>query len=287
MDETGRHRPDLHFESAVVTGASSGIGAAFARALAARGTRELLLVARSKPRLEALAGELERAHGARAPVFECDLTRAEERSRLAMRLAQSPPDLLVNNAGFGLYGPFAELPLESQLAMLEVNVLALVQLSHAYVRAALARGGGTLVQVASTAGSVPMPYEAVYASSKSFVIHFGEALWEEMRGTPVRVLTLCPGFTETDFARTAGLPERVVLQHGVTPDAVVRTALRALARRDPSVVHGASTGVAGWLGRVAPRRVALRVVGAWMRRGLAERPRKPSDPPAIDSPGGI
>ena len=261
-----------HYTSAVVTGASSGIGAAFARALAAHGTRHLTLVARSQAGLEALSAELERAHDVEARVFVCDLSQDEGSARLAVHLSRAAPELLVNNAGFALYNPFVELGADAQLAMLDVNVRAMVRLSHAFVRAALARGGGTLVQVASGAAYAPVPHLAVYAASKSFVLHFGEALWEELRGTPVRVLVVCPGFTETNFARRASLPERVVLPHGVTPDAVVEAALRALDGGAPTMVHGARTRLAAWLGRVAPRALTLRVVGAWMRRGLPARP---------------
>jgi short-subunit dehydrogenase len=264
--------------SALVTGASSGIGAALARQLAASGTRQLDLVARSGAALEALAAELGARHGVTARAVVCDLSHPDDTAALAARLAAAPPDLLVNNAGFGLYGGFADLPLEPQLAMLEVNVRALVHLSHVYVRAARARGRGSLVLVASTAGFVPMPFEAVYAASKSFVLHLGEALWEELRGTPVRVLTVCPGFTETDFAHVAGLPDRVVLQHGVSPEAVARTTVGALQRRGPSVVHGRSTQVAGALGRAVPRRLLLRILGSWMRRGLGSGTPRPGAP---------
>jgi hypothetical protein len=255
------------YTSAIVTGASSGIGAAFARALAREGTH-LVLVARRAERLQSLARELSRSHGVDVEPLPLDLSRAEASSSLAARIEARPPDLLVNNAGFARYGAFTDLPLGPQLELVDVNVRALVELSHAFVRGARARGRGALVQVASTAGYVPVPYEAVYAASKCFVLHFGEALWEELRGTGVRVLTLCPGFTETEFAGVAGLPPKVVLQHGITPEAVVETALAALQRGSPTVVHGQGTKLAGALGRVAPRRLVLRLVGAWMRRGL-------------------
>ena len=210
-ERSARARRTPRYASAIVTGASSGIGAAFARALAREGTA-LVLVARRAERLQSLARELTFAHGVDVEPLPLDLARAEATAALAARIDARPPELLVNNAGFACYGAFADLPVGPQLAVVDVNVRALVALSHTFVRAARARGHGALVQVASTAGYAPMPYEAVYAASKGFVIHFGEALWEELRGTGVRVLTLCPGFTETEFAGVAGLPPKVVLQ---------------------------------------------------------------------------
>jgi short-subunit dehydrogenase len=259
------------WQSAVVTGASAGIGAAMARALAAQGTRHLLLVARRADRLESLAAELERVEGTRAEVVVGDLTRAADTQALAQRVAAEAPDLFVANAGAGRYGTFDALPIAPQLASIDLNVRALVELSHAYVRAARVRGRGALLLVASTAGCAPVPYEAVYAASKTFVLHFGEALHEELRGSGVEVRTLCPGFTETEFASVAGLPSDVVLQHGVRAEDVARTGLQAFRRRAPVVWHGRRTRLAGLLGRVAPRALVVRVVGRWMRRGLTER----------------
>ncbi len=259
----------LKFEFAVVTGASSGIGAALARQLAAAGTRELLLVARRRERLEAMASELERA-GTTVAFEVADLTCADDVRRIAALLADRPPDLLVNNAGNGLYGPFVALDREAQLAMIDLNVRALVALSHAYLAVALPRGRGALLQVASTAGMAPIPYEAVYAATKSFVVNFSEALAEEVRDTPLQIVTLCPGFTETEFLQAAGLPDSVVMQRGTTADAVARTALAALARPGSrTVVHGRATQIAGTLGRIAPRAWVVRGIGAWMRRGQA------------------
>ena len=259
------------FAYAIVTGASSGIGAALARRLAAAGTRELLLIARRRERLETLAAELRRSTDS-IQIEVADLTQPEDVRRVAARIAARPPDLLVNNAGVGLYGTFDGLELEAQLAMIDLNVRALVALSHAYVAVVRQRGHGTLLQVASTAGFVPIPYEAVYAATKSFVIQFSEALAEELRDTPLRVVTLCPGFTETEFLQTAGLPDRVVLQRGTSADAVAATALAALGRSGSRIaVHGASSRIAAALAHVAPRFWVVRGVGAWMRRGITHR----------------
>jgi len=264
-------RRQQSYPDALVTGASSGIGAAFARLLAARGTQRLVLVARRAERLEELAAELRRDHATAVEVHVADLTQPAAVAAVAARIAASPPDLLVNNAGTGQYGAFATLPLAAQLAALDLNVRALVHLSHTYVQVGLRRGHGALLQVASVAGCAPVPYEAVYAASKSFVIHFGEALSEELRGTGVRVRVLCPGFTETEFATAAGLPDVVIVQHGVGADEVAATGLAALERDAPTTVHGRRATIVGNFGRVAPRRLVLRVVGRWMRRGLTVR----------------
>jgi short-subunit dehydrogenase len=261
-----------NYPDAWVTGASSGIGAAFARALAARGSRRLVLVARRTDRLEALARELRARAGLEVVVRSADLTRTEAVDALAAALASSPPDLLVNNAGAGLYGAFTSLEAQPQLATLDLNIRALVHLSHAYLRACAARNHGDLLLVASGAGFAPVPYEAVYAASKSFVVHFGEAVHEELRGTGVRVRVLCPGFTETEFAAAAGLPAAVHLQHGIRAEDVVDTGFAALAGGAPTVLHGRGTHWAATLGRIGPRRLVLRAVGTWMRRGLTAPP---------------
>jgi hypothetical protein len=259
----------MSFGSALITGASSGIGAALARRLVAAGTRELCLVARRRERLEQLAAELA---GASAQIEVADLTRPADVGRLAARIRAQPPDLLVNNAGAGLYGRFEELDCAAQLGTIDLNVRALVELTHAYIGAVRARDHGTVLQVASTAGFAPIPYEAVYAATKSFVIAFSEALAEELRATRLRIVTLCPGFTETEFLDAAGLPDRVVLQRGTSADEVAATALAALAGSGSrTIVHGAATRVAAALGRAAPRAWVVRGVGAWMRRGIAPR----------------
>jgi short-subunit dehydrogenase len=257
------------FESACVTGASSGIGAAFARALAARGTRSLDLVARRTDRLEALATELRPQLDA-CRVTPCDLTDAGSVRALAARLEADPPDLLVNNAGVGAYGPFAVLDRQRLLDCVDVNVRAIVELSHAYVRGALPHRRGTLVLVASTVGYAPVPFGAVYAATKAFTLHLGEALWEELRGTGVRVLVVAPGFTRTEFNATASLPRDAVWGKFAEPEAVVAATFAMLGRPRPAFVHGFWNSVGGYLGRALPRRTVLRAVGNWMRRGFVD-----------------
>ena len=255
------------FESVLVTGASSGIGAAFARRLATCGTRRMTLVGRDAERLQALAAEL-RQKGVQSTVWTGDLTVLEEVAVLATHIASEPPDLLVNNAGAGHYGAFVDLDAAPQLATIDLNVRALVALSHAYARAASPRGRGALLLVASTAGFFPVPYEAVYAATKSFVILFGEALAEELRTSGVVVRTLCPGFTATEFALRAALPKSVVVGPTADADTVAAAGIAAFGAREVTVVRGRPLQVAAALGRRLPYGMLRRVAGWWMRRGL-------------------
>jgi short-subunit dehydrogenase len=257
----------VRFESALVTGASSGIGAAFARRLATCGTRRMTLAGRDPERLHALAAELRRT-GVQPAVWTGDLTVPEDVAALAAHIAAAPPDLLVNNAGAGHYGAFVDLEAAPQLATIDLNVRALVALSHAYARAAGARQRGALLLVASTAGFFPVPYESVYAATKSFVILFGEALAEELRTRGVLVRTLCPGFTATEFAPRAALPQRVIVGPTADADAVARAGIAAFDGREVTVVRGRSMQVAAALGRRLPYGAVRRLAGWWMRRGL-------------------
>jgi len=254
------------YDAVYVTGASSGIGAAFARVLAGRGTRRMLLAGRDAGRLQALAGELQ-GRGVQVETLAGDLTHGDALAALVERVRSAPPDLLVNNAGAGLYGRFAALPLAPQLESIDLNVRALVALSHGYA-VATKRRPGALLLVASTAGFFPLPYEAVYAATKSFVIQFGEALAEESRGTPLVVRTVCPGFTATEFAARAGLPQAVTPRPGAAAAAVAETGLRAFEGSRVTVAHGAVMALAGGLAGLVPRAVARRAAGWWMRRGL-------------------
>lgn len=253
------------YETACVTGASSGIGAAFARALAGRGTRRMLLTGRDAARLQALAAEL-RAHSVEAEILAGDLANSDGLDALLARLREDPPELLINNAGAGVYGAFASQPLAAQLESIDLNVRALVALSHTYAAARRGRPGALLL-VASTAGFFPLPYEAVYGATKSFVIQFGEALAEEWRGTTMVVRTLCPGFTATQFAVRAGLPRRVTGPGAAAGD-VAMTGLRALDGARVTVAHGAMMTWAAALSGWVPRALARRAAGRWMRRGL-------------------
>ncbi len=200
------------YRSALVTGASSGIGASCARLLAAAGT-DLVVVARRAGRLEELAARLADEHKVSVEVLAADLGRPDARAAVEERLADPgrPVELLVNNAGFGAAGSFASLPVESAQSQILLNVLALTRLAHAVLPEMLDRGHGGILNVSSMAGFVLSPGSATYAATKAFVTSFSESLHTEVRSRGVHVTALCPGFTRTEFhaansVATAGVP---------------------------------------------------------------------------------
>ncbi len=221
---------DFAGKTVLVTGASMGIGAVFARELARIGARPVL-VARSKDKLDELAKELEGAH-----VIAEDLGKPGAARRVfdAVTALGLDVDVLINNAGFGLHGPFAELSIDTQRESIELNVTALVELTHVFLPMLERRQGG-VIQVASTAAFQPVPYLAVYAASKAFVLSFSEALWDEYRGRGVRVLALCPGATDSAFFARSG--EGAALGKKAAPEDVVRLGLEAF--RAQSRLRGA------------------------------------------------
>jgi short-subunit dehydrogenase len=229
-------------KTALVTGASSGIGAAFARELARRGMN-LILVARSAGALEALANELSTAHKIRADVLPFDLGQenAAQAVKHAVEQRGLAVDMLVNNAGFATHGRFEELESGRDHQQIMVNVTALVDLSRAFVPQLLARRG-SLINVASTVAYQPTPYMAVYGASKAFVTSFSVALAEEYRGRGLRVLALCPGATETGFFEVVG-GDSVAMGAKRSSAQVVSTALRALERGKSVVIDGSPATV--------------------------------------------
>lgn len=241
-------------KTALITGASYGIGAAFARRLAAAGAH-LIITARSRDRLDALAAELRAQHGNNVTVIENDLARPtapqelfDETERRGLAI-----DLLVNNAGFGAAGDFADLPLTRQLEMIQVNVTALVALSHLYLQPMIRRRAGAIIQLASTASFQGVPYMAVYAATKAFILNFGEGLWGEAQGYGVRVLTLCPGATATHFQAVAGTARLRDPQKMQTPEEVVEVGLRALAAGRSVAVSGFGNRLMVFAERFLPR----------------------------------
>jgi uncharacterized protein len=223
-------------ERALITGASAGLGAAFARQLADRGVL-LTLVARRGDRLE----ELARALPVEVEVLTADLRSAASVDIIADRLAATdqPIDLLVNNAGFGAYGPFVDLPADRQLDMVDLNVTALVQLSHAAAGQLVPRGGGGIINVGSTAAYQPDPFGAVYGATKAFVRSFTEAIHEELRDRGVHVMLLSPGFTETEFQEVAAVADSAMPGPlRMTADQVVAEALRDFGRGRPVCIPG-------------------------------------------------
>lgn len=246
---------------AVVTGASSGIGAAFARALASGG-RPVLLVARSKEALEALAASLNEERSGTAGVLVADLGTPEGRDALwsATEGAGREVSLLVNNAGFGLNGPEADLALERVRALLELNVLATAELTHRFLVAMRARRAGAILNVASTAAFYPTPYFSVYGASKAFVLNFTHALHEEARRDGVTVTCLVPGYTKTNFhavARMKGAEATPFPE--MTAEAVARVGLDALRKRKAFVVTHPLDRL--WIasGKLVPRWVPAKI----------------------------
>jgi short-subunit dehydrogenase len=262
--------------TALVTGASSGIGLAFARRLAQDGYR-LILVARRAERLEALAKEFGEQYGAGFEVFPADLTRPEELLAVEERIAGEPTlEVLVNNAGFGTVGSFAELDPDGEESEIRLNVIALVRLARAALPGLLARGRGAIVNVSSMAGFSPSPWMATYAATKAFVTTFTEGIHDEVEGSGVKVQALCPGFTRTEFqevahANTEDLPSFAWQE----PEAVVEASLAGLERGTLVVVPGVGNQALATVTSLLPRSWTRRVVGASMKRTL--RRAEPAD----------
>jgi hypothetical protein len=257
---------------ALVTGASSGIGAAFAERLA-QAHSDLVLVARSGERLAALAERLQAAHGVRATVLAADLSQAADRDAVAAQIAADPEiDLLVNNAGFGTIGRFAALPVERELDEIAVNLVTVVRLTRAALPGMLARGHGGIINVSSMSAFQPGPYNATYAATKAYLNSFTLALSAELRGTGVRVQALCPGFTRTEFQAREGLDaSRVPSFAWMSAEQVVDASLAALRRGRVVCVPGWANRFTAWLARVAPTPLVLALTERGGRRLLLDR----------------
>ena len=252
---------------ALVTGASSGLGEAFARALAASG-HDLVLVARTGSALEELAADLEKGHRAKAEVLVADLAAPDGVGAVETRIVKGAAvDTVVNCAGFGHYGPFVERPLGEEQGQVLVNVLALVTLSHAALRTMVPRRAGALLNVASVAGFAPTPGGATYSATKAFVLSFTEALHDEVAAAGVHVSVVCPGFTRTDFQRRAGVAASGIPAAAWSePARVVEAALGALARNRAVCVPGIVNTVAAAAPRFGPRGLVRRISSAVMQR---------------------
>ena len=249
----------------LITGASSGIGAAFARKIAKRG-RNVLLVARSEDKLIALCNELGRVSGIRAQYVVMDLTEADAAVRLVdeTRKRELTIDMLVNNAGFGSMGDFAKLDLATELEIIELNVKSLVELTHRFLQPMREQRHGTIINVASTAAFQGVPFMATYAATKAFVLSFSEALSEENRPHGIRVLALCPGVTDTNFFAASKI-DRPPMRTVQTPEEVVDVALRGLARGKNVVISGWANWFVVEAERVVPRSVVTKVAAKALR----------------------
>ncbi|HEY0006607.1 MAG TPA: SDR family oxidoreductase [Pyrinomonadaceae bacterium] len=252
-------------KTTLITGASSGIGEAFARRLAAEGDN-LLLVARTENRLAALCNELGRAHNINAQYVAMDLGGAGAGRKLfeEARGRGLEVELLINNAGFGSMGEFMAEEIERQLQMIDLNIKALVELTYLFLGPMRERKSGAIINVASTAAFQPVPFMATYAATKAFVLSFSEALWEENRAAGVHVMALCPGVTETNFFNAAGI-ERPGMRAVQTPEEVVQTALSGLKRRKSHIISGWANFLMIEAERLVPRALVLRAAGAAIR----------------------
>jgi short-subunit dehydrogenase len=259
-------RRDLTGKTALVTGASSGIGEAIARQLAARGA-DVILVARRRDKLEALAGAIRAGHGVRADVVAMDLGEAGSAERLfeATEGAGRGVDVLVNNAGFGVHDRFADIAWARTASQLQLNIVSLTELTHRFVRAMLERRRGWILNVASVGAYMPVPSYATYAAGKAYVRNFTEALAFELRGTPVHVCCLNPGATATEFMDVAG---HEIPSFGsfalMSAERCARIGLRALFAGRRNVVAGWSNGFAMFLMRFLPRRAMTRAAALFM-----------------------
>ncbi len=262
--------PGSQFRRALVTGATSGIGAAFADILPA--TTDLLLTARNEEKLADTARRLSR-EGRAVEIIAADLANEDDIARVVSRADAFGIDLLINNAGIGRVGRIVDNPAKAERDTAAVNVLAVVLLTRGLLPGMIARArstasrGGVIV-VASTAAFAPVPYFATYAASKAFDLSFAEALGEEMRGEPIDVLALCPGATRTNFGRRAG--STVMEAPGAAdPRTVARQALRALGRQRIKVTGGLSE--AAFSPFLLPRRLITFGLGALMHIAAATR----------------
>jgi short-subunit dehydrogenase len=246
---SGRH--------ALVTGASSGLGADFARELAGRGAG-LTLVARREDRLRALQRELA-AHGADVEVVALDLNDAGAPDQLlrATEAGRRPVDVLVNNAGFGLYGPFSKLDWERERAMLELDMIVPVHLTKLFLPGMLERRSGWVLNIASIGAYQPSPLYASYSAAKSFILNFTEALSYELRGSGVVATALSPGIVATEFLQVSGQQatryQRLAMMDSPT---VARIGVEAMLKGRPSLVPGRLNAASVWSNRLLPRRVS-------------------------------
>ncbi|MFG1396812.1 SDR family NAD(P)-dependent oxidoreductase [Roseixanthobacter pseudopolyaromaticivorans] len=244
---------------ALVTGGSGGIGLEFARLLARDGFA-LILVARDAARLEDAARDLRAAGAVEVQVRVADLSDSAAVKMLAAEIARTELDVLVNNAGFGSYGPFVDADVSAMAGMIATNIAALTVLTHAALPGMLARGQGRIVQLASTAAFAPGPFAAVYAASKAYVLSFSEALSEELSETQIAVTALCPGPTHTGFAARAGMGATRVFR-GPVADArtVAEAGYRAMLAGKRVEVVGFANRLMTFAVRLAPRRFIARV----------------------------
>lgn len=273
---------------AVVTGASSGIGAAFARLLAARGMH-LVLVARRRDRLEEMAKELHTHHGTLCDVLPFDLTEPNAVRDLVEEIdnRQRTIELLVNNAGFAVVGEVTDADVDEVVDMVTLNVSAVTELTYRLLPGMLERGHGAVVNLSSVAGLQPVAYMAGYAASKAYVLHFSEALWAELRESGVTVMGLCPGATESEFFEVAGVKGWLKKQRSHSPETVVRKALKALEKNRPFTIIGFWNRFRALLVRVATRKRVVIETLKYFRPRKSKQKGAPAEATAKQEPQSV
>jgi len=251
---------------ALITGASSGIGAAFARRLAFQGY-DLILVARRRQRLARLADELHKQFGVNVEVLVVDLTDTGDVGRVERHIAELRPlDILVNNAGFGIPARFAETQVDRHLAMIQVHVLASVRFSRAALPGMLARGQGAIINVSSIGAFIPKAGDVTYCATKAYLVTFSEALQAELRGTGVRIQALCPGFTRTEFLDNPEyekdqIKTRIPKVLWMSTEEVVERSLAALGQGRVACVPGFKNRLIVALARAGVTNLLLKIFG--------------------------
>src|SRR6516165_4467050 len=280
---------DFAKTTSLVTGASSGLGAEFARQLAARGS-DLVLVARSADRLAALADELRLRHRVAVTTLPADLSLADEVGRVVSATATTEVGVLVNSAGFGTYGTFADLDAGREHDEVMVNAMAAVDLAHAVLPGMLARRRGGIITIASSIAFQPSPRQAVYGATKAFALAFSEALWAETRGSGVRILALCPGPVATGFFASLGdqAATSIIYRHTADPADIVKAGLRGFDRDAMTVIPGLRTRMLAQGHRFLPRTVMARMTGKMLapaEKHTTTDSKPAATPPAPDARG--
>jgi short-subunit dehydrogenase len=258
---------DLRGKTALITGASSGLGAEFARQFAGLGC-SLILVARRMDRLQEIQAEISGRYNIPSECVGMDLAKEGAPLRLYTQLKESGQevDVLVNNAGFGLYGDFLETPWERIQQMLQIDILTLTQLTHLFAGEMVKRNSGYIMLIGSTGSFQPTPCYAAYAAAKSYVLSLGEALHYELRHTGVKCSVLCPGVTRTEFFEVSGQqPTAFQRSTMMTGEAVVRIGINALVNNRSSVVSGWNNAFLAWGTRLLPHQTLAAVSNRLMR----------------------
>ncbi len=252
----------------MVTGASSGIGEAFAKRFA-KENWNVILTARAIDKLNALSDELIQKHQIKTLVIQMDLSRPSACRQIFDKVKSSKIeiDCLVNNAGFGAVGRFTDRDIYRELEMVDVNVRAVLELTHLFLPGMIEQKHGFVINVSSTASFQPIPYLATYSATKAFVTSLSESLWAECQGTGVKVINLCPGRTKTNFGIVAG---QKVTQHDIRPtqtsEAVVEDTFRAMRKNSPTVVTNPFDNLLRFVERFVSRKVVVSVAGKLAKR---------------------